>query len=162
MRRPDARSTQIGGPDCILIAFQVSAYSGEPFVAKRATNLFSKDNCRAALGDEAVKSGPEVSLIGMAFALSRARNRLTRTGAGPDGSSIGPAGEAQGVGPSADTGEEMALRVASDVIGLHLLNVALIDVAGCDQPIGDQLAQPRRGKGIVFVVIDRHDVPARS
>jgi hypothetical protein len=30
VRRADARSAQIGGPDGIAQAFQVSAYSGEP------------------------------------------------------------------------------------------------------------------------------------
>lgn len=30
VRRPDARSAQIGGPDAISQCFQVSAYSGEP------------------------------------------------------------------------------------------------------------------------------------
>jgi hypothetical protein len=109
VRRADARSAQIGGPAGISQCFQVSAYSGEPFTSILARNLLSKDDCRAALGDEAVKSGPEVSFVGMAFALSRARKRLTRTGAGPDGSIVGPSGEPEGVGPSADAGEEMAL-----------------------------------------------------
>ena len=34
VRRPDARSAQIGGPDDIAQCFQVSAYSGEPAPAK--------------------------------------------------------------------------------------------------------------------------------
>jgi hypothetical protein len=79
VRRADARSAQIGGPDGISQCFQVSAYSGEPFTSILARNLLSKDRCRAALGDEAVKSGPEVSFVGMASPLSRARKRLTGT-----------------------------------------------------------------------------------
>ena len=69
--------TQIGGPDGISCSFQVSTNSGEPFASILARNLFSKHRCRPALGDKAVKSGPEVSLVGMAFPLSRARKRLT-------------------------------------------------------------------------------------
>jgi hypothetical protein len=75
----DARSAQICGPEGMSQHFHVSSYSGAPFAPKRARNLLSKDNCRAALGDEAVKSGPQVSFVGMAFALSSARKRLTRT-----------------------------------------------------------------------------------
>jgi hypothetical protein len=33
VRRPRARSAQIGGPDCISHTFQVSTYSGEPFAS---------------------------------------------------------------------------------------------------------------------------------
>jgi hypothetical protein len=79
VRRADARSAQIGGPAGISHCFQISAYSGEPFTPILARNLLSKDRCRAALGDERVKSGPEVSLVDMALPLSRARKRLTRT-----------------------------------------------------------------------------------
>jgi hypothetical protein len=79
VRRADARSRQIGGPAGISCSLQVSAYSGEPLAAILACNLFANDRCRAALGDEAEKSGPEVSLVGMALPLSRARKRLTWT-----------------------------------------------------------------------------------
>jgi hypothetical protein len=40
---------------------------------------------------------------------------LTGTGAGPRGSVVGPSGEAQGEGPPADAGEEMALAVSGQV-----------------------------------------------
>jgi hypothetical protein len=79
VRRADARSRQIGAPDGISQVLQVNAYSGEPFTPIFARNLLSKDDWRPALGDECVKSGPEVSFVGMALALSRARKRLTRT-----------------------------------------------------------------------------------
>jgi hypothetical protein len=117
VRRTDARSAQIGTPAGISIAFHVSAYSGEPLPAILARNLLSKDDWRAALGDEAVKSGPEVSFVGMAFAESRDRKRLTWAGAGPDGAVVAPAGAAETVGPDADACEEVALVVASEVGG---------------------------------------------
>lgn len=78
MRRADARSAQIGGPAGISHVFQVSAYCGEPLAAILARNLLSKHRWRAALGDDAEKSGPEVALVGMALSLARARKRLTR------------------------------------------------------------------------------------
>lgn len=43
LRRADARSAQIGGPDCISTSFQVSTNSGEPFVSIAVRNLLSKD-----------------------------------------------------------------------------------------------------------------------
>lgn len=44
VRRTDARSAQIGGPDGISQRFQVSPYSGEPFASKARRNLLSKDD----------------------------------------------------------------------------------------------------------------------
>lgn len=130
MRRTAARSAQIGGPDGISCCFQVSSYSGEPFTSKRARNLLSKDRCRAALGDECVKSGPEVSFVGMAFPLSSARKWLTRTGAGPNRSAVTPSGEAQGVGPAADAGKEVALAIAVKVACADFEDGALVNVSG--------------------------------
>lgn len=43
LRRADARSAQIGGPDLISTSFQVSTNSGEPFVSIAVRNLLSKD-----------------------------------------------------------------------------------------------------------------------
>ena len=58
VRRPDARSAQIGGPTGIPQLFQVSTYSGEPCTSSLARNLLSKDDWRAALFDKPSKSGP--------------------------------------------------------------------------------------------------------
>ena len=116
MGRTDAASWQAGAPDGISIGLQVMANSGEPFTSIRARNLFSKDNCRAALGDEAVKSGPEVSFVDMALSLSSDRKRLTWHAGGPDFAIRGPAGELEGMGPAADSGEEVALSADGDVV----------------------------------------------
>jgi len=40
--RADARSAQIGGPDCISTSFQVSTNSGEPLESIDVRNLLSK------------------------------------------------------------------------------------------------------------------------
>ena len=53
VRRPDARSAQIGGPDGVALCFQVSSNKVEPREASSTRNLLSKDDCRAALADEA-------------------------------------------------------------------------------------------------------------
>jgi hypothetical protein len=64
VRRADARSAQIGGPDSIGHCFQVSSNSMEPFTSSLACNLLSKDNWRAALTDELGEDGPEMALVG--------------------------------------------------------------------------------------------------
>ena len=79
VRRADARSAQIGGPDRISQCFQVSSYSNEPFTSILARNLLSKADWRPALGDEVSKSGPKVSLVGFPFPLAGDGERLART-----------------------------------------------------------------------------------
>jgi hypothetical protein len=76
VRRPDARSAQIGGPDGISQCFQVSTYNGEPFPSSLARNLLSKDRCRLALSDKSQELGPEVPVVVEAFAFACCRERL--------------------------------------------------------------------------------------
>jgi hypothetical protein len=63
VRRADARSAQIGGPDGISQCFQVSAYSGEPSPSSLARNLLSNNDWREALGDKVVEEWPEVARV---------------------------------------------------------------------------------------------------
>jgi hypothetical protein len=153
VRRSDARSAQIGSPAGISQFFQVSANSSEPLSPIRARNLLSKDDCRTALGDEIVKSGPKVALVGVALALARARKRLTGTGACPDAGDAFESGPAQGEGPAADPGEEVALVVLGEFIGLYLQNAAAVHVASRQLASRDQLAEPGAGARVVVVVV---------
>jgi hypothetical protein len=156
MRRAEARSAQIGGPAGISHVFQVSSYSGEPFPSVSACNLFSKDHWRVALGDEAEKSGPEMSFVLMAFVLSSARKRLTRTGACPDWAIVCPSCKSKRKAPSADAGEEMALGIAFEIIRSDINNGPFIDIARGNMPSGNQVAQPLSRIRINFVVIRSH------
>ena len=115
MRRPDARSAQIGARDGIAQSFQVSEYSGEPVPAKPARNLLPKDDCRTALGDETSKLGPEMPLVFRPFPLPRRAERLTGTAPGPDRDVGGPPCEGEGVLPSPDPGEKMSSSVPGQV-----------------------------------------------
>ena len=115
VRSPDARSAQIGGPDGVPRAFQVSANNVEPREASPARNLFAKDDWRAALADEAEPLGPEVALVVEAAAGTGAGEGLTWTASGPDGAVVGPPGEAKGVGPGAEAGEGVELGSAHNV-----------------------------------------------
>jgi hypothetical protein len=122
VRGADARSAQICRPNGVARCFHVSAYSVEPAEAVLACNLLSKDNWRAALVDEHVEGGPEVSLVVKAFALSGGAEGLAGTASGPDGPGVIPSGETEGMGPDADTGEEVALGVAAQVCRSHVPN----------------------------------------
>jgi hypothetical protein len=97
-------------------------YSVEPSEAVLARNLFSKDDWRLALVDEHVKRGPEVTLVLEAFAFSGGTKRLAGAGAGPDGPVVGPSGKTEGMGPDADTREEVALGVTVEVRSSHVPN----------------------------------------
>ena len=115
VRRPDARSAQIGGPDGVPRAFQVSANNVEPREASSARNLLAKHDWRAALADEAEPLGPEVALVVEAEAGTGAGEGLAGARAGPDGAVVGPPGESKGVGPGAEAGEGVELGSAHNV-----------------------------------------------
>lgn len=151
--RADARRAQIGTPDGISHSFQVSAYSGEPFTSILAANLLANNRCRFARGDEPIKSGPQVSFVGMAFSESRARKRLTRTTGGPDLSFAGPFGESQGETPAADAGEEVALVVSFEIGGFDFDDGSLVNISNWNESFADECAQPGAGFWIDFIVI---------
>jgi hypothetical protein len=118
-----------------------------------ARNLLSKDDWRAALRNEAVELWPEVAGVGGSFALARRRERLTGAGAGPNRSIVRPARKSEGITPPADPGEEMALRVAPEVVGANVGNRSLVNISWCDEPSGYEVSQPLSGIGIVLVVV---------
>jgi hypothetical protein len=122
VRCADARSAQISRPKGVARCFHVRLYSVEPAEAVLARNLLSKDNWRMALGDEPVELRPEVTLVGKSCSLSGGAEGLAGAGAGPDGPVVGPSCETEGVGPDADTGEEVALRVTLEVARSHVPN----------------------------------------
>jgi hypothetical protein len=129
-------------------------YKVEPLKAVFARNLFAKDNWRSALADETVEIRPKVPLVGESSTFSGGAEGLTRAGAGPDGTVIGPSGKTQGVGPDADAGEEMALRETCEVRRIHELNRPFINFSVCDMTRRNQIAQPLGRIRINFVVVD--------
>ena len=122
VERADARSAEINRPDGVTRSFQVSVNTVDPAETICARNLFTKDDVRAALAEQVEPRRPKVAAIVGASALPRARERLTGTAPRPDGAIIGPAGEAQGVGPATDAGEEMALLEAAEIGGSNIDN----------------------------------------
>jgi len=133
VRRTDARSAEIDRPAGVARCFQVRLYKVEPTKAVFACNLFTKDNVRAALADEVVERGPQVPLIIKPRPFACRAERLARTRSCPYRTIIGPSCSAQGVGPDANAGEEMALSksskfIWSDIFDAPIVNHAIGDV----------------------------------
>jgi hypothetical protein len=97
-----------------------------------------------------------VSLIVAATLLAGRAEGLAGARACPNRSVIRPSCESQGVAPSADAGEEVALCVAAQVVGLNIDDAALVNVPGCDVSGCDEVSEPLSGIGVDFVVINRH------
>jgi hypothetical protein len=109
VRSTDARRAQIGRCAGVTRTFQVSENSVEPSEAIRARNLLSKDDARAALRDELVPLGPEMTLVDIASLSACARKRLAGAAPRPDRLIVGPSGRAECVRPDTDAGEEVGL-----------------------------------------------------
>ena len=62
----------------------------------------------------------------------------------------------EGEGPTADSGEEMALDVAFEVVGLDIGDRSIVNVAGGNEPFRNEVAEPLCGIGIVLVVVGDH------
>lgn len=156
MRRAEARSAGIDRPDGVVRSFQVSVYKVEPSEAVLACNLLAKDDVRATLRDETEEVGPEVAGVVEASALAGGAERLTWTRAGPNRTLVTPPGAAERVAPDANPGEEVTLGIASEVIGAHVLDAAVVHVAWRDVSGLDEFAQPRRRERIYLIVICAH------
>jgi hypothetical protein len=122
MGRVDGTSRNNDRPAGVTDAFQVSTHSVEPILANRCRNLFSHNDRGPTGSNEAEEDGPEVPFVRRAFLLTSGAEGLAGGASGPDGAVVGPSGEAGGKAPAADTGEEVALGEASEVIRCHIDN----------------------------------------
>jgi hypothetical protein len=116
VRGVDRESWEIGAPAGVAFSFQISSNSVEPTVASRSRNLLSHDDRGPDGGDEAMEVGPQVPWIVCTGAFARDTERLTWARPCPDWPVVWPSGETKGEGPSTDSGEEVALDEASEVI----------------------------------------------
>jgi hypothetical protein len=100
-----------------------------------------------------------VTFVGCTCSFARGAEGLAWAGACPNRSVIAPSGETQGDAPSSDAGEEVALCVSSEVICLHILDAALVDVACRDLPGRNEIAKPLRGVRVDLVIIRGQSSP---
>jgi len=133
VRGTDARSAEICRPCGVARLFQVSEYSVEPREPTDTRNLFSKYDWRAALLDEAEPDWPEVALVVEAVPASCDGEGLAGAATGPDGAIVWPSCEAEGMGPSADSCEEMTLSERSEVRWGYLLDGTGVDDTVCNE-----------------------------
>lgn len=92
----------------------------------RRSNLFSKNDWRAALADEVEPDGSEVPFVMDSFLFPGDGERLTGAAPRPDGALFGPVGEEQRTTPPSDSGEEMALRKVGEVLGVNVYNTPVV------------------------------------
>lgn len=156
VRRADATSWQYGRPAGVAFAFQVSENSVEPTPSNRRFNLLSKDDCRAALGDERKPRRPQVTFVIGRLARACDGEWLTRARACPNRSVVWPACNSERDRPSSDASEEMGLCVAAEVVGPHVNDASLVNVSWGDVPFFNEVAEPLRGIRINLVVVGGH------
>jgi hypothetical protein len=94
------------------------------------------------------------------LALAGGREWLAGARACPNRSVVWPAGETEGERPSAEPGEEMGLGVSPQIVGSHVNDASLVDISSGDMSGFDEVAEPLRCIGIVFVVVGIHDFSA--
>lgn len=156
MRCRDSSSREYRRPEGVAFAFQSIGHGVEPAWPNRSRNLFSKNDCRAALADEVEPDGPEVAFVGEAFALPGRAERLAGAAPGPDRSIVGPAGKSQRVRPSADAGEEMTLGVATEIIRSNVNDTPGIDFTWRDKSSSHEISEPLSCIRIDLVVVGGH------
>jgi hypothetical protein len=79
-----------------------------------------------------------MSFVGVALALARARKRLTRAGASPDGALVGPACPPKSKGPTADPGKEMDLGEVSEFLGTDVGDGSAVHDSRRNVSLGDE------------------------
>ncbi len=149
-------SRDIDCPAGVVFSRQISAHSVEPTIASLPRNLLSHDDSGPSGTDEAKEVGPQMPCVVDATALPRDRERLAGRGAGPEFPIVGPSCKPGGVGPSADSGKEVTLPVSGKISRGDILDRSFIDIPGRQQLLGDQVAQPLRGKRIILIIIGGH------
>jgi hypothetical protein len=159
VRRTDARSAQIGTPNGILNSFQIKPYSIEPSTPIDACNLLAKDNCRAALADEAKELGPKVPFVGSALTFSCIAKRLAGAGAGPDRGIVTKSGQSQCKRPSANAREKVRWTVSTHFPPFHVSDVSRIHISMRDFSSRLQPVKPSSMFWRIFIIKSGHEKP---
>lgn len=162
VRRTDARRRERTCPEGIAHGFQVSLYSVEPRFCVLARNLFTKERSRSALLDEILARGPEVTFVSKPCSLACRAERLAGKRSRPAWAVVWPSGASKSVTPDADTGAEMDLGKASEIVWSDVPEIAFIDDAIGYVSLLDEFSQPRRGLGVELGIEGRHGVPFKA
>jgi hypothetical protein len=93
-----------------------------------------------------------MSFVGMAFPLSCARKRLTRTGAGPDFAIFGPAGKGEGERPATESSEEVDVLTSKNIVGSEARDAALVNGSGGKMPGRNEASEPLRRERVDLII----------
>lgn len=156
VRGTDAASRETDRSEGVTFSFQVILYKVEPAKANRSLRLFTKDDVRAVLRDEASPLRPEMAIVGEALLESDFRERLAGRAPRPDPGAIGDTGKSQGVLPDSEACEEVTLGEPSEVSGCDIFDAPFIYFTGRYQALANELPQKRGFVGVELVVIGRH------
>jgi hypothetical protein len=119
--------------------------------------LLSKDDWRAALGDERKPARPQVALVIGRLPFAGGREGLAGAGACPNRSVIRESGESEGERPARNACKKMALGVSPEIVGPYVKNTSLVHIAGGNVSGGNEIAEPLCGIWIDLVVVgSRH------
>lgn len=117
----DGTSRNNKRPAGVAAGFQISEHSVER-QADEASNVFTKERSGSALCNKPMQFRPEVTVIRLRELPSCDGKRLAGEAARCDVPVVGDAREAAGKSEAADTGEEMLLTEASQVISENIDN----------------------------------------
>ena len=140
-------------PEGVARTFHVSVYKVEPSEAVLARHLLANDSDRAALLDEIMERWPKVPLVSKPSSSACRAERLAWCGACPHGPVVGPTRASECVRPDADASEKVALGVPGQVFRPDVFDTSFVDIARCDVPCGDEVAQPLGCVGVELVVV---------
>lgn len=99
-----------------------------------------------------MERGPQVPLVSKPAPFACRGERLARAGSGPDGAVLWPSGEAQRKGPSADSGEEVALGESGEFTWADVFDGSFVHNSGWYVFMAYQFTEPRRGFRVVLAV----------
>lgn len=119
----------------------------------RIRNLFSKDDWRSELTDEIEPDWCEVALVVFPSLLSGDTEGLARGRARPAGE-IGVSGQAERLGPAANSREEVALVVTGHVSGRDLAYRTCVDGSSREVSCASEFPEPCGGRLVPFIIIN--------
>jgi hypothetical protein len=106
--------------------------------------------------NEPMERGPKVPDIIKPFSFACRAERLAWAGAGPHRPVVGPSGAAQGVGPDANSCEEVALSKSSKFGWNDIPDIPLVDLAWRNRTALNQVPNPLCGVRIVLIIVGVH------
>ncbi len=95
-------------------------------------------------------------LVSKSASLACRAERLTRAGARPGTTVVGPVSGSQGGAPNTNSSEEMTLRVANEIGRSDVENASFVNISVCNVSFDDEVAKPHGRKRVDLIVVSFH------